>query len=152
MGNKQYYLWLPMNVACFSAQSNIECCKMVLFREQRVFIIMPAVLSHWVHLARVSGESGQRRDWVGATLYTLAESSQFWRTTRGDSQARHETLWLEHHGPLKKRDLNKARHERRGYTRGFKVSRVFPSTFSLSPCLVFPQWECTAGITHYFQN
>ncbi len=57
------------------------------------------------------------RDWASATLYTLAESSQFWSATRDESQARHETLWLAHHRPLKKRDLNEARHERRGYTR-----------------------------------
>ncbi len=80
------------------------------------------------------------------TLYTLAKSSQFWCATRGDSQARHDTHWLVHQGPLKKRDLNKARHERRGYTRGSEVRRVFPSTFSLLPCLGFPRWECTASV------
>ncbi len=58
-----------------------------------------------------------------------------------------ETLWLVHHRPLKKWYLNEARHERRGYTRGCKARWVFPSTFSLSPCLVFPRWECTASIT-----
>ncbi len=71
----------------------------------------------------------------------------FWRTTQGNSQTTHETLWLVHHEPLKKWDLNEARHGHRGYTRGSKVRRVFPSTFSLLPCLGFSQWECTAGIT-----
>ncbi len=73
---------------------------------------MPAVHSCRVHLARVSGESCLRRDWVSVTLCTLVESSQFWCVTRGDSQARHETLWLVHHRPLKKWDLNKTRHDR----------------------------------------
>ncbi len=68
----------------------------------------------------------------------------FWHTTWGDSQARHETLWLVHPGPLKRRDLNKARQKHRGYTRGSKARRVFPSTFR--SCLGFPQRECTAGI------
>ncbi len=45
-----------------------------------------------------------------------------------------------------KRDLNEARHERRGYTRGSKARRVFQSTFSLSPCPRFPRQECTADI------
>ncbi len=92
------------------------------------------------------GESCPRWDWVRATLYTLSESSQFWRATRGDSQVRHETTLTRAHGPLKKRDLNEARHECQGYTRGSKAKRVFPSTLSLSPCLGFPQRECTAGI------
>ncbi len=48
---------------------------------------------------------------------------------------------------LKKRDLNEMRHERRGYTRWSKVRRVFPPTFSLSPCFGFPRRECTVGIT-----
>ncbi len=55
-----------------------------------------------------------------------------------------------HHRPLKKRDLNEARHEYRGYTRGSKAKRVFPSTFSLSACLGFPRGECTAGIMLIF--
>ncbi len=93
------------------------------------------------------GESCLRWDWASATLYTLAERSQFWRATRGDSQGRHETLWLVHHGPLKKQDLNEARHKRRGYTRRSKAMREFSSTFSLLPCLRFPRRECTAGIT-----
>ncbi len=82
-------------------------------------------------------------------LYTLAESSQFWCATRGDSQARHETLWLVHHRPLKKRDLNEARHKHRGYTRGSKARRVFPSTFLLSPCIGFPRRACTADIKYH---
>ncbi len=93
---------------------------------------MPAVHSCQVHLARVSNESCLRRHWVNVTLYTLAESSPFWHVTRGNSQVRKETVWLMHHGLLKKRDLNEARHEHRGYTRGSKARRVFPSTFSLS--------------------
>ncbi len=77
--------------------------------------------------------------------------------TRGDSQVRHETLWLMHHGPLKRRNLNNARHEHRGYTRGSKARRVFQSTFSLSPCLGFPRQECTAGMrfkprVHYYSD
>ncbi len=82
---------------------------------------------------------------ITTTIYTLAESSQFWRETRGNSQARHKTIWLVHHRPLKKRDLNEARHKRRGYTRGSKARQGFQSTFSLSPCLGFPWRECTAG-------
>ncbi len=70
----------------------------------------------------------------------------FCRVTRDDSQARLETLWLVHHGPLKKCGLNETRHERRGYTRGSR--RVFPFTFSLSSCLGFPRRECTAGIRY----
>ncbi len=66
--------------------------------------------------------------------------------TRGDSQARHETLRLVHHRLLKKRGLNNARHERRGYMRGSKAWQVFPCTFSLLPCLGFPRQECSAGI------
>ncbi len=31
----------------------------------------------------------------------------FWRATRGDSQARHETLWLVHHRPLKSETLTR---------------------------------------------
>ncbi len=108
---------------------------------------MPAVHSRRVHLVRVLGENYSRQDWVSATLYTLAKNYQFWRATRGDSQARHKTLWLVYHRPLKKWDLNEARHECRSYMGGSKVRRVFPSTFSLSPCLGFPWWECTTGIT-----
>ncbi len=52
-----------------------------------------------------------------------------------------------HHRLLKKWDLNEAIHERRGYTRGSKEMRMFPSTFSLSLCLGFPQRECIAGIS-----
>ncbi len=89
----------------------------------------------WVRVAR--DETGQVR------LDTLAESSQFWHATWGDSQARYETLA---HGTLKKRDLNEARHKRRGYTRGSKARRVFPPTLSLWPCRGFPWWEYTAGI------
>ncbi len=54
--------------------------------------VMLAVHFRRVHLARVSGESCPRRDWASATLCTLAESYQFWRMTRGDSQARRRTL------------------------------------------------------------
>ncbi len=97
------------------------------------------------YIWRVSGKSCSIWDWASATLYIFAESSQFWHTTRGDSQAKHETLWLVHHRPLKQWDLNEARHERRGYTRGSKARWVFPSTFSLSPCLGFPRRECTPG-------
>ncbi len=34
------------------------------------------------------------RDWASATLYTRAESSQFWHATQCDSQARYKTLSL----------------------------------------------------------
>ncbi len=70
----------------------------------------------------------------------------FWCTTRGSSQARHETIWLVHHGLLKKWDLNEARHECQGFTRGSKARWVFPSTLSLSTYLGFPRRDCTAGI------
>ncbi len=70
----------------------------------------------------------------------------FWRATRGDNQARYDTLWLVHHGLPKKRHLNEARYECQGYTRGSKARLVFPSTFSFSPCLEFPRQECRAGI------
>ncbi len=79
--------------------------------------LMPAVHSRRMHLARVSGESCPNWDRVSATHYTLAESSQFWCATRGDSQTRHETLCLVHQGPLKTWDLNEPRHECRVYTR-----------------------------------
>ncbi len=65
------------------------------------------------------------------------------------SQARHETLWLAHHGPLKKRELTKRDTSAQGYTRASEVRRVFPSTFSLSRCLGFSQCECTADITNW---
>ncbi len=79
-------------------------------------------------------------------IYVRRVCRRFWCATRGDSQAKHETLWLEHHGWLKKRDLNKARHERRDYTRGSKARQMFPSTFSFLPCLEFLRRECTAGM------
>ncbi len=60
--------------------------------------------------------------------------------------AKHKTFWLVHHRPLKKRDLNEARHECQGYTRGSKARRMFPSTFLLSPCLSFPLRECTVDM------
>ncbi len=107
-------------------------------------VLMPAVHSRRMHLARVSGGSCLRQDWESATLYTLAESSQFWRTTRGDSQARHEILWLVHHGPLKKRDLT--RRDTSAEATRENPRPVFPSTFSLSPCLRVPLRECAAGI------
>ncbi len=50
----------------------------------------------------------------------------FWHVTRDNSQARHETLWLVHHRLLKKRDLNKVRHEHWGYTRGSKARASVP--------------------------
>ncbi len=77
---------------------------------------MPVVHSCRVHLARVSRQSCPRQNWASATLYTLAESFQFWRVTRGDSQVRHETLWLVHHGLLKNETLT-----RRDYSRGCKA-------------------------------
>ncbi len=67
-------------------------------------------------------------------------------STLFDSQARHETLWLGHHGPLKKRELTRRDTSTRGYTRASEARRVFPSTFLLSRCLEFSHWECTAGI------
>ncbi len=91
---------------------------------------------------RVSGESCPRWDWASATRYTLAKSLQFWRATQGDTQ---DPL-ARAHRPLKKWDLNEAKHEHQGHTRGSKARRVFPSTLSLSPCLGFPWRECTAGI------
>ncbi len=127
--------------------------------------LMPAVHSRRVCLARFSSESYSRWGCASVTLYTLTVSSQSTlecrlkkkklSKIRGNSQARHETLWLgRHRGSLKKQDLTRrdtsveARHERQGYTRASEVSWVFPSTFSFSPCLGFSRWECTAGITH----
>ncbi len=62
-----------------------------------------------------------------------------------NSQLRHETLWLGHHTPLKKRGLTRRDTSARGYTR---TSEAFPSTFSLSPCLGLSQRECTASIRY----
>ncbi len=72
-----------------------------------------------------------------------------WRTTWGNSQARHRTLLLVHHRPLKNWNINEVRHKRCGNTRGSKARRMFPCTFSLSPCLGFPRRECTAGIRKF---
>ncbi len=101
--------------------------------------------SRRVHLERVSKRVA-RDETRQVRLYTLVESSQFWHATQGDSQARHQIFCLVHHGSLKMRDINEAKHERRGYTRGSRVRRVFPSTFSHLPCLRFPRRECTTGI------
>ncbi len=103
--------------------------------------LVPTVHSCRVHLARISSESCPRRDWASATLYTLAES---------DTRRQPGETWdplTRAHGLSKKWDFNEVRHERRGYMRGSKARRVFPSTLSLSPCLGFPRQECTAGIT-----
>ncbi len=80
--------------------------------------VMLAAHSRRVHLARVSGESCQSWDWASETLYTLAKSFQFWHATRGETQ----NPLTRAHEPLKKRDLNEARHERRSYTRRSKAS------------------------------
>ncbi len=79
-------------------------------------------------------------------LYTLALSSWFWSVTWGDSQARHETLWLGHQGPLKKRELMRRDTSAQGYTRASEARRVFPSTFSLLRCLGLTRRECTAHV------
>ncbi len=107
-----------------------------------LFFFMPAVYSCRAHLARVARDENGRMQ-----LYTIVKSSQFWCATWGDSQVRHETLWLMHHGLLKKRDFNEARHECWDYTSGSKARRVFLSTFSLLPRFGFPRRECTAGMT-----
>ncbi len=136
------FIWIFFHISGIFVSVEPQSQSTFLF----LYIIMSAVHSRGVHLVRVSGKSCPRQDWASATLHTLAESSQFWHATQGDSQARHETLWLVHHRPLKKWYLNEARHERWGYTRGSKARQLFPSTFSLSPCLGFPRWESTAGI------
>ncbi len=97
---------------------------------------MPAVHSHRVHLVRVSDECD--------SLHSCRELSILVRDTRRQPGETQDPL-TRAHGPLKKRDLNEARHERRGYTRGSKARRVFPSTLSLLPCLGFPWQEGTAG-------
>ncbi len=104
--------------------------------------LMPAVHPCWMHFVRFSSESYMRWDCASATLYTLAVSSWF-----DDSQARHETIWLRHHRPLKKQELMRRQMSTRGYMSTSEARRVFPSTFSLSHYLAFSRIECTAGIT-----
>ncbi len=96
------------------------------------------------YIWQVSSESWPRQDWTSATLYTLAERSQYWCMPRGDSQARHDNALTRQ--PLKKRDLNKTRHERRGYTTGSKARPSVPYTLSLLLCFRFLWRECTASI------
>ncbi len=114
----------------------------------RIAVLMPAVHSCRVRSARFSSDSYTRRDCasVSATLYTLALSFWFWRVTRGDSQARHKTRWLGHHGPQKKRELMRRDTSTWNYTRASKARRVFPSTFSHLRCPGFSRRECTASI------
>ncbi len=109
---------------------------------------MPAVHSRQVLLARVSGDNCPRRYWESATLHSCRELSILAHNMRRQPGETPDPL-TRAHGPLKKPDLNEARHERRDYTRGSKSRWVFPSTLSLSPCLGFPQWECTASIKHF---
>ncbi len=45
---------------------------------------------HYVHF--MPAVHSRRVQLASATLYTLAKSSQFWRATRANSQARHEAL------------------------------------------------------------
>ncbi len=111
--------------------SQMFFCFKILFFFSKFWLFFQKLRPSWMYLSPISVR------WV---------CRWFWRTTRGDSRARHETLWLVHHGLLKKQDLNEARHERWGYMRGSKARRVFPSIFSLPPCLGFPQRECTPGI------
>ncbi len=80
------------------------------------------------------------------SLHSWRELSVLVHDTRRQSDETRDPL-TRAYGPLKKQDLNEARHERRGYTRGSKARRVFPSTLSLSSCLGFPRRECTASIT-----
>ncbi len=79
------------------------------------------------------------------SLHSCQELSILARDTRRQPGETRDPLACAH-GPLKKWDLNKARHERRGYMRGSKARRMFPSILSFSPCLGFPRRECTAGI------
>ncbi len=58
--------------------------------------------------------------WVRLT--TLLPSSSFWCVTRGDSQARHKTLWLRHHGLLKKREPTRRGTSAWGYTRASEAN------------------------------
>ncbi len=78
-----------------------------------------------------SGESYLRRGCARVTFYALAVSSQFTRECRlkkklskirCDSQARHEILWLGHHGPLKEREPTRRDMSTHGYTRTFEAS------------------------------
>ncbi len=99
---------------CFSCG---QCCFNTLM------CVMPAVHSRRMYLARVSGESCQRRDQASATLHSCRELSILARDTRRLSANTRDPLtrtsWT----------AKKARHEHRDYTRGFKARRVFPSTF-----------------------
>ncbi len=63
------------------------------------------------------------------TLYQWCKSDEYesksvydFGTTWGDSQARHETLWHGHHGPLKKRELTTQDTSAWGYTRASEAS------------------------------
>ncbi len=103
---------------------------------------MPAVHSRRVHFVRVSGKkSCLRRDWASATLYTSCQELSILAcdTRRQPDKIRDPSTRA--HGPLKKWDLNEARHEHRGYMR-----RMFLFTLLLSPRLGFPRREYTAGI------
>ncbi len=104
-------------------------------------VLMPDVHSRRVCFARFSSESYSRRGCASMTFYMLAVSFQFTQECglkkkkqskiRGDSQAKHETLWLGHHGSLKKWELTRRDTNARGYTRASETRRMFPSIFSL---------------------
>ncbi len=106
-----------------------------------------------VHSVRLS-ESYTRRDCASATLYTFAISFWFWCVTRGDSQARHETLWLGHHGPLKKQELMRRDTSARGYTRASECFHLHSCSRTVSGSLnesVHPALELTnQSVRHYW--
>ncbi len=111
------------------------------FLHKRPRKLMPAVHSRRLHLARVSGQEWPEiRLGKCNSLHSCRELSILVRNTRRQPGETRDPLTRA------SRTAKKARHERRGYARGSKARRVFPFTFSLSPCLGFPQRECTAGI------
>ncbi len=66
-----------------------------------------------------------------SSVHSCRELSILVRDTRRQPGETRDPL-THAHRPLQKRDLNEARHECRGYTRGSKARRVFLSTLSLS--------------------
>ncbi len=75
-------------------------------------------------------------DWKKKT-YHKSEATARWDPRSFDSDVRR---------PLKKWVLTMQDTSTRGYMRASEARQVFPSTFSLSPCLGFSWWECTASI------
>ncbi len=113
-------------------------------RMHRILIhVMPAVHSRRVCSARFSSEKYSWRGCVSLIFYTRCDLSI------------HPRMQIEknyHHRPLEKWELTRWDTSTRGRTRASKARRVFPSTFSLSPCLWFSRQKCTAGISLIFQS